>query len=229
MGMEANEYKDFIRKYFPYSSIYDDCNIGLLYSRVCENNLVTDIYEKYISDNEAISCHLIFLQRYKKHFNKLLLYIPLNDVFGINFCMRSAIENLLKFFYSIYFDDESDDVSKLSFRHIKEKFNKLETKIFMDKRKLNTIFNYYGKFSNSIHSKVDKEQSELEYIESIIKTKDINLNNLDCKLLKILDIYEILICNIFQFNYKTFSVGETVRLKNNLSPKRFQKIKKYIE
>lgn len=231
MCKKTSEYKEFIKKYFPYSGAINDESIELIYSRICENNLVTDIYDKYISNeeyNNGISCYLIFLQRYKNHFNKLLLYIALNDYSGVNFCIRTAIENLLKFLYSIYFNKKFQTVNTTSFRHLKEELNSLETELFIDTGKLNILFTYYGDFSNSIHDKLESYQSELEYMESIIQSNAFKFNELDGKLIKILNNYELLISNIFKFSEKTFSSSEMIRLKNALSVKRFNKIKEFL-
>lgn len=224
-------YREFVEKHFPFSGIIKNENIDLLYLRVCENNLVTDIFEKYICDKSMsdITCQIIFLQRYKIQFNKFLLFLPVNDLFGINSCMRVIIENLLKFFYSIYVYDEFENINKIKFRNIKEKLNKIETDLFMDKESLNVLFNYYGHFSNYIHDKTNEYESQLKYIESIIELNEINLNELDQKLVKILNIYEKLICKIFKINEETLSVGELIRLKNNLPKKRYEKIKEYLK
>lgn len=231
MCKKTSEYKEFIKKYFPYSGVINDESIELIYSRICENNLLTDIYEKYINNeeyNNGISCYLIFLLRYKNHLNKLLIYIALNDYAGVNFCIRTAIENLLKFLYSIYFNKSFKTVNTTSFRHLKEDLNSLQTELFIDTGKLNILFTYYGDFSNSIHDKVESYQSELEYMENIIQSNAFKLNELDGKLVKVLNNYGALICNIFKFSEETFSSSEILRLKNTLSVKRFEKIKQFL-
>lgn len=225
----VSPYKEFIKKHFPYSCSFNDENIDLIYLRICENNLVTDIFEKYIINedyNNGINCNIEFLKGYKVQFNKLLLYLPLNEPSGINFCMRAAIENILKFLYSIYFDEKPQNIMRCKFRDIKERLNNAETQLFIDKEKLNILFDYYGKFSNSIHDKIDKEgDSQLEYMESIIEYGELNLRELDARLFKVLNIYEVFICNIFKIDEKTLSTSEIIRLKNSFSSNRFQKIK----
>lgn len=229
-----SEYKEFIKKHFPHSGMINDRHLELIYSRICENNLVTDIYEKYIRNeehNSSISCHLLFLQRYKNQFNKILLYIPLNDISSVNFCMRVTIENLLKFLYSVYFNKELQDINILSFRHIKEDLNSLETELFINKDKINILTNFYGVFSNLVHEKINKNQSQLRYLENIIEEGELNLGELDDRLLKTLNAYEELLFNIFKISEKTLSASEILRLKNTLSTKRLEKVRQhfYIE
>lgn len=230
MDSITSEYKEFIKKYFPCSGILNDPNIESIYYRICENNLITDIYEKYIGDKTFtnISCQIIFLQNYRIQFNKLLLYLPLNDNNCINFCMRAVIENLLKFLYSIYFKENYNNISKCKFRDIRERLNKINANLFMDKNKFNILFSYYGEFSNSIHDKSYSTEQHLNYLGSIIEANCLNLDYLDKKLLNILNCYEELICTIFKIEERTFSMSENLRLKNSLTPKRVEKIKQFL-
>jgi hypothetical protein len=223
-----SEYKHFIEKHFPNSAIVKTDNIELIYARICENNLITEIFEKYIIGNEYIkNCNyqIIFLRRYKNQLNRLLLYLPLNDLTCINFSLRATAEYLLKFIYSIYFDENLHSITRRKFRDLREGLNKVETDLFIDKAKINILFSYYGEFSNSIHDKIDIGQSQIEYMESIIECETLDLKSLDDKLLTILNNYQILICNIFKISEQTLSVAETVRLNNILSPKRLTKVR----
>ncbi|WP_027625745.1 hypothetical protein [Clostridium lundense] len=231
MYKKTSEYKNFIKKYFPYSGVINNPNAELLYFRICENNIITEIYEKYItSENQEqnIACHLEFLQRYRIQFNNLLLYIPISEPNGINFCMRATIENLLKFLYSIYTDDDLKSITVCKFRDIKERLNKLETELFINKDKINNLVSYYGKFSNSIHDKNCNNKTQLEYMESIIQSNQLDLLGLNNNLLNILNVYETLISNIFRISEKTLSVSDMIRLRNTLTTKRFEKVKKHL-
>lgn len=220
-----NEYNEFIKKHFPYSSCNENESIELLYARVCENNLVTEVYEKYILAEECgINYHFIFLQKYRNQLNKLLLYLPLNEPSGINFCMRATIENLIKFLYSIYFRVDLQSVTRCKFRHIREGLSGVETESYIDKVKMNILFNFYGNFSNSIHDKVEDQEFQLEYMESIIETCAFGLVELEAKVVTMLNIYESLICNIFEIKEETLSSSDILRLKKSLSSNRFKKV-----
>lgn len=219
-----NEYNTFIKKYFPYSGAIDRKSVEKIYRRINENALITEIFMKYI-DKSPIKSNLEFLKVYKDFFNLLLLYIPINDINSINFCMRIMIESLLKFLYSIYFND---DINKISFRNMKEDFNKLKTDIFFNSKLIEVLFNYYGKYSNSIHNKNNKLNNHLEFIEKIITNKNTNFNKIDADLLNVLNVYYKIISNIYKFKISTFSTPEWTRLRKNLSPKRLAKFKQSL-
>lgn len=222
-----SEYELFIKKYFPYSNLIDNADRKLIYFRVCENNIITEIYEKYCK-NRKLKCHLLFLKKYREQFNKILIYIALNEPSGIEFCIRSTIEYLLKFLYSIYFEKTFDNISKTSFRNIKDDFKKLDTDIFLDKNIINSLLRDYGTYSNSIHGKKTSMLESIEYMENIIKLKNYNLSNLDKTLIRIIDNYEILMFSILEISECDLSVAEKIRLKKSLTNKRFNKVEKYF-
>lgn len=221
--MKSENYKKFIREFFPMSYVINDSNINLIYKRVCENNVITEIYEKCIELNNT-QCHISFLKQYRLQFNKLLIYIALNEETGINFCIRSTIEYLLKFIYSLYFDNTVDNINKISFRNIKDDFKDFyDTKLNINENELKKLLTYYGKYSNSIHGKEDDDGS-LEYMGEIIKSKHYDFNKLDETLQQILDSYEIIMKEIFDFDEYPIASTELFRIKNSVSNKRFRKI-----
>jgi hypothetical protein len=227
MDKEKSEYLGFIKKHFPNSGIITNECTAIIYSRICENNLITDIYCKYIDNfinNSNVSPYKVFLKRYKNQLNKLLLYLPLYDFSCINFCMRASIENLLKFIYSIYFNKELEVINRCSFRHIREDLNSVETQLYFNKNIIGNLIKSYGEFSNSIHDKSKHEIYEIEFIENIIQNGTYDISNLDKKILNMLNCYENLMPNVFQVKEEELSAAERVRLKNSLSSKRFEKI-----
>ncbi|CAI3561555.1 hypothetical protein [Clostridium neonatale] len=220
------KYVEFLKKYFPYSNIIQDTDRKLIYLRVCENNLFTEIYISRIV-NYQLQCELIFLKKYREQFNKLLIYIALNEPSGIEFCIRSTIEYILKFFYSIYFDKKFEMISKTSFRNIKDDFNKLETHIFIDKTNIELLLSDYGAYSNSIHGKEINESSSLEYMENIITLKNNDLKKIDKVLIRILNNYEKLMNNILKIHEINLSTAESIKIIKTLPKKRVEKIQKF--
>lgn len=58
--------------------------------------MLTDIFINKINGNN-IDDRTKFLILYKNKFVKILLYIGLNDIHSINYCIRLSVEYLLKF------------------------------------------------------------------------------------------------------------------------------------
>lgn len=226
MNDKENEYKEFIERNFPNSGVIENKFINSIYLRVCENNLITNIFQKYILKNNPTNMHyeLLFLKRYQIQFNKILLYMPLNEYSGISFCVRSMLEYLLKFIYSIYINKSKDIINRCSFRHMKEDLNKLELDLEKEKEKLNILFNYYGKYSNLIHDKENEYNYDMEYMEGIITNNSLDLEALNVDLINILNIYETLISYIFEINNDTLALAEKIVLKNTIKIKRYNKI-----
>lgn len=224
MKSNSTDYLKFIHDFFPKSYIVKDEARELIYSRVCENNVITSIYNNHISRKNFVG-NIIFLEGYKLHFNKLLLYIALNDPSGINFCVRHLTENLLKYIYSIYTNKEFRLIKMTSFRNMKDDLNillKADSQTIKDEIQL--LFSYYGKYSNSIHGKGEDEISEIEYMENIIKNKQYDLNKLDKDLIGILNSYQIIMSEILEIDQMELSTAELMQLKKAVSRKRFSKI-----
>lgn len=223
MENKKTDYQKFLLEYFPKSYAINDRAIEKIYQRVCENNLITEIFKIKIEERK-LKCCKIFLLNYQIQFNKLLIYIGLNDPTGIDFCIRSSVENLLKFIYSIHSSAGDENINKTSFRHIKEGFKEFNSAIINSKElQLNVLFNYYGRYSNSIHYKNDNFYSSLNCMEDIIKSKNYDLNKLDKSLLGILNAYEQIISCEIELISKSLSSAELIRLKNNLSKIRYNK------
>lgn len=222
--MNTNTYENFVKKFFPYSKIHSD--MELLYKYVCTNNVLTEIYMKYL--NPHANCleptKLIYLEKYTEGINKLLVYIPLNDNIGVNASMRYIIEQLLKFLYSIYTRDKVEKINITNYRHIKDYFKLNAGTINIDSALLNKIYNYYAKYSNDLHEKSLNAEDKLLCLQKLL-TRD---NNYIDKVIK--DLKEIIVlCNkiiirIFNIKLENLSVAERLRLKSVLSNKMYKEI-----
>lgn len=79
--------------------------------------------------------------------------------------MRYSIEQLLKFIYSIYFEKNIADISRTSYRYIKEDIKKngnIDTYI---KECLLKLYTYYANYSNDLHDKEVTCNKELDFWE----------------------------------------------------------------
>jgi hypothetical protein len=226
-----NEFKrflEFVRENFPNSYILKNTEeLKLLFYRVHENFIVSEIIEKYLKHNYEgkRNFHIEFLINYKNNFNRLLLTVPLNDSQIIYFNMRAIIENLLKFLYSVDNKIDVQKVRKTSYRHIKEHL--LKTNMCL--KSLNTLFSYYAKYSNFVHDQKELYEKEIIYIEKILQNKTNYLLSLSENLLKIINCYYSLIFKTFNITQRMFSSSENLRLMKNLTPKRYNKLLSYIE
>lgn len=221
----VNEYKDFVKNNFPKSKLNNNETRDILYKHIYENNLITNIILKNIEINKKKSGYLDFIIIYKNQLNKLLLCLPLNEKSIAFFFVRSALENLLKHIYSFFIDIEINKVNRTSFRHIKED---LKSSIYHYEinKNIESLFNYYGKYSNSIHNKYNEFDLEFNNIENLIINGEIDLKILDDDLVDIMSNYYVIVNNIYSISYESFSSAERLRIHNNLSKNRAHKIEK---
>lgn len=220
-------YKKFIETNFPNSGLSNNPSLETLYKRICENNVLTDVLSKYIlnsiDEHPELKPELIFFYNYVAYANKLLLYLPLGDFSSIHFCLRSSIEQMLKFLYSCYFSHDFNHIKKTSFRYLKENFRDLNTIPEPCKKSIDLLLKYYGSFSNAVHLKV-KDTMQITFLEDMIKSTDINLSKINDWLIDIINSYQIIICDKFQIKQEDLSTSDIIRLRNNTSKKRFSNI-----
>lgn len=221
----VDEYRKFLMDYMPKTSFLNYGNTKMVYARVTENVLVTEIFKNQINDKQT-DCYLEFLEEYKNQFNKSLLYIGINDYSSLEYCVRRTIENLLKFIYSIYIIEPLEYILGLSFRHLKEDLIEFSNSgLQMDIKSIIKLCDIYGRFSNGIHGKNNPKIS-IEYVMDIIEVEDNRLKEIDNTLLNILNIYEEIIGSILEIEF--LSTSELFMLKRNLSNNRFFKVKDKI-
>lgn len=221
-----NEYTKFLKQYIPKSNFIHNNKTKEIYLRVVENVIVTEIFKNYFNEY-GIECYMDFLDIYKNKYNKILLYLGINDYDSVTYCIRSLIENLLKFIYSIYIIESKENIEKLSYRNMKNELiefsqNGLEIKLDV----INKLFSIYGEYSNAIHGKKNNKVS-LEYIIDIIENENENLSNIEIVLLDILNIYEDIMINILSIEY--LSTSDLITLKKSLSKKRFNTLTNKIK
>lgn len=221
----VDEYRNFLNEHIPKSNIINTDKTNYVYTRVVENLLVTEIFKNCIGECE-IECYLDFLEDYKNQFNKILLYIGINDYNSVTYCIRSLIENLLKFIYSIYIVESKENISKLSFRNIKDDLNEFyQSGLEINLELIMKLCDIYGKYSNVIHGK-SSNQASIQYIVEIIEKENKQLNDIDKILLNIVDIYEDIMSEILCIEY--LSTNDLLTLRKSISSNRFNKLKKRL-
>ncbi|AIQ62558.1 hypothetical protein PSTEL_05035 [Paenibacillus stellifer] len=217
VNQEKQRYIDFTKKYFPNTLLLGNEDVlGVLFSRVHENSVVTSILEKHITSQGG---SIEFLVYYRKNFNKLLVTYPLNEAQAIYSNIRLITESLLKFLYSINNSLDVETIKKTKFRIMKEELMKTS----MNQNALNILFSLYSRYSNYIHDKEDVDSKELDFIENIITTKNNYLTGIVDELITLLNNYYVLICSAFRITQSQFSSSENLRLIHNLSSKRYKK------
>ncbi|TYA11247.1 hypothetical protein FRY98_18945 [Paenibacillus faecis] len=216
-SQEKQRYIDFTKKYFPNTLLLKNEDIlGVLFSRVHENSVVTSIFEKYITCNKVANEFLIY---YRKNFNKLLVTYPLNEAQAIYSNVRLITESLLKFLFSINNPLDVEIVKKTKFRTLKEEL----IKTGLNQSALNVLFSLYGRYSNYIHDKEDADSKNIDFLEILITTKNKYLTGIVDDLILLLDSYYALVCITFQITPSHFSASDNLRLIHNLSSKRYKK------
>ena len=213
---ERKIYVSFVKKYFPYSYVNGDTeNLKLIFYRVHEASVITDIFIRNIS----LTNELEFLELFKRNFEKLLITVPLNDPQVIYYNIRIIIENFIKFLYSTFNDLENDVIKRTRYRLIKEDLLSRD----VDHESLNVFLSYYANYSNYIHDKSECYINEMYYVESIITSKTYDFNFFVEALTKMLNSYYKLICSKFNINENSLSTSDRLRLQSNLTSKRYKK------
>lgn len=219
-----DEYTEFLQKYFPYSNL-SDSNKRDLYNLVCENNIMSEACFNCM-DTDKGNLHtdkMMYYLRYKDGVNKLLIYIPLNDEIGIYACMRYAIEQFLKFIYSIYLTTTTEHINRTSYRHIKEEI-KLMTNMPDDvKRKVKGLYTYYAKYSNNIHDKRVEYEHELTFLSDLLKEENKFGDSVSDLRNIIYCGYDILV-SIFDISYEQLNLSSRMQLAKIKPSKRQKKI-----
>lgn len=216
-----NEYKKFLNEYIPKSNLLYNDKSNIIYLRVIENLIVTDIFRNYIGEYE-VECYIEFLDDYKIQYTKMLLYIGINDYEAVTYCIRGLIESLLKFIYSIYIIEQKEDIQKLSFRNIKEDLKEFNSNgLNMNIKLIIKLCEIYGKYSNAIHGKIDN-RSSVQYIAEIIENENRELINIENILLDILNIYEDIMIEILEI--ESLATSELIVLKKSINNKRYNKL-----
>ena len=224
-----NEYRSFLKENFPNTSIIqNDCAYNI-YSRVCENNLTTDIFIENIKcrlgDKEQ--CVNSLINRYREQFNRLLIIIPLNDIYSSSFYMRVISENLLKLTYALNFNDSLENISNLRFRDLNEELNKLKEINPKYREAIKNVFSLYGRYSNFLHNK-NNNGSEIEIMEQIIKSNEVDLKKIDNDLMSILKSYQVIISNHFEIEECLLTTAQKIRVNKRLSRARANKFKENL-
>ncbi len=223
--MKNCEYKEFVDKYFPFSKyhhLYSD-----VYSIICKNNILTDIYLKYSDIKDTHEC-ILFLQRYKWGLNKILLYLPINDGIGINGCMRYSIEQLLKFLYSICFNHSIDKINKTSYRHIKDDLKTRNSSIRVRNESLECLYTYYAKYSNDVHDKNANNQ-EIGFLETIIKNESRFIKHVHADLINLTKQFDAIMIYLFNITANNLSLAETHQLQRILRAKQYNTLISLME
>lgn len=217
--MKNNPYIEFVKENFPKSSKINDGKLIVTYKRIQEVNICIEILGKY-SQLDRVGNGMFFLNAFQEKFNKLLLYLPLNDESGINIMMRTIIESLLKYFYFVKIDCNVEKINKISFRKMKDDLKKVGKSECFSYDGLTKLFSLYSYYSNRVHLKTKEVVSSCEYLQDVISSESYDISKINDDLTRIIDI-----CNIFNINYfrikeYNLTVSERLRLRNHLSCKR---------
>lgn len=222
-----NEYKKFLSKNFPSIVLYEQ--YVDVYKVICKNNILTEIYIKYMS--KKINCldKTIFLNRYAIGLNKILIYLPLNDAIGINACMRYAVEQFLKFIYSNCTNIDVKKINETSYRHIKEDLKKRNANIRIYNEDLIRLYSYYANYSNDVHDKRVSLDEEIIFLQSILSDKNNYIKKVYDDIVNITKLFDKMMINLFEIQERMLSMSERLRIKSSIGNKQFDNILKMMQ
>ncbi|CDI49205.1 hypothetical protein [Clostridium tetani] len=209
-----SNFNEFLQEFFPRHPSKKSRNLEEIYKKICENNMLTDIFINKIN-TEDVNDKKIFLSLYRNKFVKVLLYIGLNDIDSINYCIRSSVEYLLKFLFSVQNNSEVGIANKTSYRYLKESLKDINKEIYCDMHKdIDPLISAYGNFSNKLHGKDIKINNETKYLQEILTQESIPYKKLCESICEIVDCYEIIMIKILKLNITKLSASEIFRITN---------------
>ena len=215
-----DEYYEFLFKYFPNANFSKDDKRSL-YGLVCENNVMSEIFLKYISSHNTD--FMMYYLRYRDGINKLLIYVPVNDDIGVYACMRYIIEQILKFIYSLYGENSIEKINRTSYRHIKEEIRLMRNMPEDIKEKVEKLYTYYAKYSNNIHDKSVNYDHELTFLGEVLKNENKFKGSISDIKNIVFNVYDILI-SIFEITYEQLNLSERIKLSEVIKRNRKEKI-----
>lgn len=222
--MNTKDYENFIKLHFPYSKCMNNETPILVYRLVYELNMMSGIFKNYIGNRP----YNIFLDKYINKINKLLLYIPLNDQDSINFIIRSAVENIIKFIVCKYSSKDIKCISKMGFRNLKEEIQLLSNSTVIDMESIDKLFSLYGQYSNDVHGKDYTDKNEIKFLQSYILNENLSLSRTKDDVMKIIESYYKILNKSFNIKFSDFGSAERIRIRRSLSNKRYEKINIFL-
>lgn len=224
-----NEYHTFLNRNFPNSYLTKNKYRDVLYSRIWENNVMTEIFEEKLKIRKD-SCALTFLTAYREQITKLLIYFPLNDNTVVDFAIRCSVEYLLKLIYSIRFHSRESDlliVSNKSYKKLKEELSSSFLKTSINDS-LNDLFQKYGNYSNRVHAKSIDAEYELGYLQDVISSVGVDYSKFDKILINILDDFEIILSFLLLEDSYCLSTSKLLTLSKGIDSNRYLKIRENL-
>lgn len=218
-----NEYMEFLKENFPSSYQANSIEGNIIYSRVCENNIMCDMFDIHIN-NEASQ---YFLRRYREQFNKLILACAINEKSCIDYFMRSAIEYSLKMIYAFLKSNiEIAKINTIAYRNLNKEL-KGDERLF-NNVSLGELFSLYGMFSNCVHGELNSS-NDILYIKNIISTKQFNFQKLDSEILRLLNNFQKICALLLKIDSSYLSTPTRIRLNKIVSNKRVDAIYKNLQ
>jgi hypothetical protein len=220
------DYLNFVQEHFPKTLWLEKKhikNLEKLYVIVYENLLICNLLQEHL-ENQSLSCKLRFLNDYIESVNILLIAFPVNYPGFSNYTIRVASESLLKFIYSITYPSKTEQqVSKTSFRYLKEELKKHESNQPI-KEQIVLLLNIYSEASRTIHKHI-VDNSDLNaalnyYVETYFNELEKIIETLD----RMIDLLIIILCTKLDFDYNFLTLASKLQINNKLSASRKGKL-----
>lgn len=135
---------------------------------------------------------------------------------------------LLKFFYSIFFNLTINDINKTSYRHIKDDLKNREATIKLDQKDLEVLYTYYAKYSNDVHDKSTSSQ-EIGFLEEILKGDNRFIKQIYNDLLKLTKQYDKIMINLFSIVTNDLTLAELQRIHRYMNSKQYTNLLSLME
>ncbi|WP_085829411.1 hypothetical protein [Clostridium massiliodielmoense] len=207
-----SNFNKFLQKFFEYHPYKKSKTLEKIYKKICENNVLTDLFLNKIQQENIVD-EKILLDLYRNKLTKILLYIGLNDIDSINYCIRSSVEYLLKFLFCIQNKLDIYSANNTSYRYLSESLKDVSKELYVNmKEDIIPLLGIYGNFSNKLHGKNINKNNEIQYLEDILTTKSIDYVKLLNSIIIIIDTYETILVKMLKLNIKNLSSNEVFKI-----------------
>ncbi|RAP29177.1 hypothetical protein C2W64_04124 [Brevibacillus laterosporus] len=218
------KYYVFLKQVMPHSPWVKSEKINSsfleVFNAIQENLILAEINTDNAMFQSPKSKKILFAF-YKENILSILIAWPTNHPGFISYNIRTACETLLKLVYAHLFPFKNyEDVSRTSFRHLKEEIKKSTSGV--TKESIIDLCLLYGESSKQIHGHSTSYSEDDLVINSYFENLFDNVKKFSEAINRLTNIYFILNKNLFGFSFFGLRVDQIIKITSSISTPKIQ-------